>query len=47
MGRGVRRLVTLYDSLEDLVDEADHHLQDPESDDDEFADAETYERRQA
>jgi molybdenum-dependent DNA-binding transcriptional regulator ModE len=44
MGRGIRRLVTLYDSLEDLIDEADEQLQD-DSEVEEFADDETYERK--
>lgn len=49
MGRGVRRLVTLFDSLEDLIDEADHQFQGNNDevglDDEEFADDETYERK--
>ncbi|KAF8184850.1 hypothetical protein BJ912DRAFT_1060825 [Pholiota molesta] len=49
MGWGVRRLVTLFDSLEDLIDEADHQLQDneddAESDNEEFVDNETWERK--
>ncbi|KAF8179434.1 hypothetical protein BJ912DRAFT_855623 [Pholiota molesta] len=44
MGRGIRRLVTLYDSLEDLIDEADQQFQDDDDEVEEFADEETYER---
>ncbi|KAF8176488.1 hypothetical protein BJ912DRAFT_930701 [Pholiota molesta] len=45
MGRGIRRLVTLYDSLEDLIDEADQQFQDDDDEVEEFADEETYERK--
>jgi hypothetical protein len=45
MGRGIRRLVTLYDSLEDLIDEADQQFQDDNDEVEEFADEETYERK--
>lgn len=49
MGRGIRRLVTLFDSLDDLVDEADQQFQnnsdDAEPNDEEFVDNETHERQ--
>lgn len=49
MGWGIRRLVTLFDSLDDLVEEADNHFRDDndgnEPEDDEFADEETYEKQ--
>lgn len=45
MGRGIRRLVTLYDSLEDILEEADRQARgDNDIVDNEFIDDDTYDK---
>lgn len=45
MGRGIRHLVTLYDSLEDILEEADRQARgDNDIVDNEFIDDDTYDK---